>query len=85
MTCAIKWSPIALKELRKLDHSVSERIVRKITVEVVPRPETFIESLVGEDFFKIRVGDYRLFVDFSRNPDILVVRSIRHRSVAYLK
>ena len=42
-----------------------------------------MEGVVGVDFSKIRVGDYRLFVDSDRKEDILVIRALRHRRHAY--
>ncbi len=43
----------------------------------------YLEPLKGHDFYKIRVGDYRLFVDYYPEKDRLIVRMIEHRSRAY--
>ena len=45
----------------------------------------FLETLVNLDGYKIRVGDYRLFVDYYEDKDHLVIRTIRHRRDAYKK
>ena len=37
-------------------------------------PSRFIKGLVDKDFGKIRVGDYRLFVDLFLKEDILTSR-----------
>lgn len=80
----IKWDNKARKFLRKLPHEVASRIFRK-TRSVKADIRRYLETLVGKDIYKIRVGDYRLFVDYYPNKDLVYVRSIRHRKNAYKK
>ncbi len=54
-------------------------------IEVRENVERYLEPLVNLKGSKIRVGDYRLFVDYYKNKDLLVIRSIRHRRDAYKK
>jgi len=35
------------------------------------------------NLYKIRIGDYRLFVDYYKDKDEMIIRSIRHRKNAY--
>ena len=61
---SIEWDPKARKLLRKLPRDIAARIYRKIDEEVKEDVTRFLETLVGIDGYKIRVGDYRLFVDY---------------------
>jgi len=78
----IEWSKNAVNFLEKLDKEDSERIVKKIN-EIKENPIRFIRGLINKDFGKIRIGDYRLFVDFIIKEDKLIIRSIKHRKNAY--
>lgn len=80
----IEWSRTALNSLEKLDKKDVERIVRKIN-EIKDSPLRFIKGLVNKDFSKIRIGDYRIFVDFVIEEDRLIIHSIKHRKNAYKK
>lgn len=84
MTSVI-WDPKARDFLRKLEKAAAKRIFEKIDLEVSVEPTRFLESLSGLDFYKIRIGDYRIFADYSKGDDILTIRSIRHRKDAYKK
>ena len=78
----IKWSKSSLDFLDKLDKKDSIRIVKKIN-EIKENPFRFIKGLINNDFGKIRVGDYRLFMDFIIKENKLIIRSIKHRKNAY--
>ncbi|MFB6246240.1 MAG: type II toxin-antitoxin system RelE/ParE family toxin [Candidatus Pacearchaeota archaeon] len=79
---SIKWDKKARKFLRKLPNEISSRIFEK-TKEVKKDVRRYLETLVGRDFYKIRIGNYRLFVDYYPEEDLLYVRAIRHRKNAY--
>ena len=79
----IEWDQKTRDFLRKLPRELSCRIFTKIDTQVRLNVERHLETLVGKDYYKIRVGDYRLFVDYSKEKDILVIRTIHHRKDAY--
>ena len=79
----IEWDPKARDFLRKLHRDVAERIFTKFEKEIKPNVERHLETLANVEGYKIRVGDYRLFVDYYHNKDLLIVRAIRHRKDAY--
>ena len=81
----IVWDEKARDFLRKLPKDISRRIFDKIENEVKNNVLHYLETLVNKDFYKIRVGDYRLFADYYRDKDLLVIRTIRHRKDAYKK
>ena len=78
----VEWAKNSLDFLDKLDKKDSERIVKKIN-EIKGNPLRFIRGLINKDFGKIKIGDYRLFVDFIIKEDRLIIRSIKHRRNAY--
>ena len=83
MSVIIKWDEKARDFLRKLPSNVSRRIFDKVDNEIKNNVERFLETLAGKDFYKIRIGDYRLFVDYYKKENLLVIRTIRHRKNAY--
>ncbi len=80
----VKWNKNSLDFLDKLDKKDAERIVRKID-QIKENPLRYIRGLINNDFGKIRIGDYRVFVDFLIKENILIIRSIKHRKNAYKK
>jgi len=53
--------------------------------EIKENVKRYLESLADTEGHKIRVGDYRLFVDYYEDKDQLVIRAVRHRKDAYKK
>lgn len=84
MSLKIIWFENAINFLEKLDEHLAERITKKID-EIKLNPEKYIFSLVNKNYSKIRVGVYRLFVNYSEEKNELVIRSIKHRKNAYKK
>ncbi|MBI1936040.1 type II toxin-antitoxin system RelE/ParE family toxin [Candidatus Woesearchaeota archaeon] len=82
MSFEIIVHPKAAKILEKLPKIISDRIIRKLE-EVKEDPRRYAEKLVESDDYKIRAGDYRIFVGVTHNPDTLEVYSIKHRKEAY--
>ena len=84
MAFEVIWDPKSLKVLDKLPEEDSSRIVKKVDV-AKEDPKRYAERLVGEEGYKIRVGDYRVFVDVYYDTNMIKVRAIRHRREAYKK
>ena len=84
MNYQISYEKRALIELRKLDKFLAKRIVKKI-VGIIDNPKRYLLQLINIDSYKLRVGDYRIFVDYSENDKKLIIRSIKHRKNAYNK
>ena len=79
----IDWDEKARDFLRKLPKEISKRIFRKVDTEIKNNVERYLETLVNLPGYKIRIGEYRLFVDYYKYEDLLIIRAIRHRSDAY--
>ena len=76
--------PKASKALEKLPKDIANRIKEKLD-ESQHDPMRYTERLVGIDGFKIRAGDYRIFVGINFNKNTLEAYSIKHRREAYKK
>lgn len=68
--------------LRKLDDINRKRILKKLK-EIDENPKRYMFTLINKSNFKIRVGNYRLFVDYYEKDNKLIIRSIKHRKNAY--
>ena len=80
----IEFSDKALRFFEKLPINDQNRI-GSVLERVKIRPQDFVEKLVGEEGYKLRVGDYRLFLDI-RNQDLIIfVIEIGYRKNVYKK
>jgi mRNA interferase RelE/StbE len=82
MTFEIRWDGKALESLRKLDKSVSKRIVQKVD-ELKLGPKRYLEALKETHGYKLRVGDYRVIVDVDWGARIIFVLLVGHRKKIY--
>jgi mRNA interferase RelE/StbE len=78
MSYKLKWSKLALENLRKLPHNIVQRILNKLD-EIKENPAHFIKGLTEIKYNKIRIGDYRILVDLLENEKIIAVRDLGHR------
>jgi len=78
----IEFSDVALKFFNKLDKSVQERI-GSVFERIKIRPQDFVEKLVGYPGYKLRVGDYRLFLDIFQDKLSIYIIEIGHRKNVY--
>ena len=78
----ILFSDKALKQLEKLEKKIQERIIKSLE-RIRIRPETYITKLVGEQGYKLRVGDYRIILDLDQGKLIILVVKIGHRRNVY--
>lgn len=82
MVFQVIFSPKAEQDLKKLDWLVQDRII-KVLERIKIRPESFVEKLVGMEGYKLRVGDYRLYLDIQNDKLIILVLKVGHRRKFY--
>jgi mRNA interferase RelE/StbE len=85
MTYVVEFAPPARRQLKKLDHSVQKRILRRVErLENQPRPRT-AEKLKGttKPLFRVREGNYRIIYTIEDDRLIVLVVRIGHRSEVY--
>ena len=72
----------AIDFLEKLPKDARDRIFRKV-ISAKENPFHFFESLEGNDFYKMRVGDYRVIADIDNNRITVIL--VGHRKNIYEK
>ena len=78
----IIFSEKAEKQLKKLEKDIQSRII-SVLERIRIRPESYIERLVGEQVYKLRVGDYRVIMDLDKNRLIILILKVGHRKNVY--
>ena len=76
------FSDLALKQLGKLDAEVRKRIITTIE-RIRIRPDAYLKKLVGDEGYRLRVGDYRVILDLDKEKLIVLVLRIGHRKNVY--
>ncbi len=85
MSFAVKVTPAAQKQIRKLDPQVALRIRRFLegTLQGIENPRVLGTPLVGQDFWRYRVGEYRILVNIQDAELIILVVALAHRREVY--
>ena len=72
----------AIKDLRKIDHEVRNRLHDKIhSLSNFPDVANIKKLSNFEPAYRLRVGDYRILVDV--NEDIIYIGRVLHRKDSY--
>jgi len=84
----IEFEAAALKELARLDSQTARRILRFLKDRLAPvsDPRSLGQALKGErfgEFWKYRVGDYRVIARIEDRRLVILVIRIGHRSAVY--
>ncbi|MBP1988380.1 type II toxin-antitoxin system RelE family toxin [Halolamina salifodinae] len=78
----VEYTEQALDHLDALDPQVADRVLNKVD-EATEWTDHRLEPLSGYPDYKLRVGDYRVIVDWDRGNDVLVVEAVGHRRNGY--
>ena len=84
MNFQVKFSKKATKYIRNLDKNTFNRIKKKFN-ELLENPFRYLEHYEKEDFYKLRIGDYRALIDVDFENKILWVRVFDKRGRVYKK
>lgn len=88
MSWVVEFDPAAARELRKLDPQVAKRIVAFLRERLAPLddPRSIGEPLRGDklgEYWKYRLGDYRVVSRIVDRRLLIVVVRIGHRREVY--
>ena len=87
MTYHLKIEKRAIKEMKILSQDVQKRIKDKIRSNLIEDPfptgDNDIKRIKGSKFYRLRIGEYRVFFDIDPEEKQVFILSIRHRSKAY--
>ena len=88
MVWQIEFEAAAQKELARLDRQTARRILRFLRERLAPidDPRSLGQALKGErfgEFWKYRVGDYRVIARIEDQQLVILVIRIGHRGAVY--
>ena len=87
MVWTINYSDRALKSLRKMDKQNARRIVDflRLRIAVAADPRQSGKPLKGElgEFWRYRVGDYRVLCEIRDDELVILAATIGHRREVY--
>jgi len=74
----------AIKQLNKLPTNIKERIEAQILdLAIEPRPDGVKKLKGDENYYRIRVGDYRIIYEIYDEILLITVVRVGHRSKIY--
>ena len=81
----VQLRPGAVDALKKLDRKVGQRILDKLKWLAAHTKEVRHETLSAhlQDFYKLRVGDYRVIYTLERTEKLIDVYFMGHRREVY--
>ena len=82
MTYEIIYSQDAVNDLKKLSKEIQRRVLSALERCRI-RPYPHIKKLVGNPYFRLRVGDYRVILDIQESRLVIFVIEIDHRKKIY--
>lgn len=87
MTYKLTFSEVAVKQLKKLDKSVTKKILAYLTDKVAKQrqPDNYGKALKGDlsGLWRYRVGDYRIICDINGKELTILVLRLGHRKHIY--
>jgi len=82
MIYSVGFTRKADKQFSKLDKTTKERIIAVI-YRCRIRPYDHVERLIGSDYFKLKVGKYRILLDIDNKKLTFFVIEVGHRKNIY--
>jgi mRNA interferase RelE/StbE len=84
MTYRIALSPMAARQLRKLDAQVRRRVQAALDLLAEqPRPPAATRLVGGAGGWRVRTGDYRIVYEIEEDRLLILVLRIGHRREVY--
>lgn len=84
MTYEIIFTDKVLKQFKKLEHDLQERIIKSLE-RIRIRPEAYVTKIVGDPGYRLRVGNYRILLDIDKEKLLILILKIGHRKSIYKK
>ncbi len=82
MVSKVLFHPKAASSLNKLDSSIRQR-VKDVLEELKESPERKGDQLRPSDYWRVRIGDYRVIFRIERHDNLVLVLFVGHRSKVY--
>ena len=76
--------PSVEKDLRALHPTIRARVLERIAqLQGEPLPRQAVKLAGGEQWYRIRVGDYRIVYGVARDAMQITIHYVRHRREVY--
>lgn len=87
MSYTIRFTPKAAKQVRKLDSAAARRIRGFLEQKLsqLDNPRLLGKKLVNEEFWRYRVGDYRILTSIDDDQVLILIVEVAHRREVYTK
>lgn len=87
MSYTIRFTPTAAKQVRKLDSATAKRIRDFLEQKLsqLDNPRQLGKKLVNEEFWRYRVGDYRILTNIDDDQILILIVEVAHRREVYNK
>lgn len=83
MTYSIVYTELAQKQLKKIPKADAVRIVKKIqTFANDPRPHNYKKLEYHTEYFRFRIGNYRVIYQIADSELIVTIIEVRRRNEA---
>lgn len=81
----VGFTPVGVDDLKRLDASIAQRVLRKLRWLAENLDNTKPEALTGQwsGIFKLNIGDYRMLYTFNKTTQHIIVHFVKHRSEVY--
>ncbi|WP_042298980.1 type II toxin-antitoxin system RelE family toxin [Paraburkholderia kururiensis] len=77
---SIRWSPKAMKQVRKLDRKDGATITKAVDVLVAFPNCSNIKALTNHEYgYRLRVGNYRVFFNYDGAVHVVSVEEVKKR------
>lgn len=84
MVYELIYTEKAKKQLKKFDKDLQKRVIYSLERSRI-RPYSHVKKLVGNPYYRLRVGELRIIVDIKDNKLHIMVLEINHRKKIYKK
>ncbi len=87
MSYTIRFTPNAAKQVRKLDAVAAKRIREFLEKKLLQlqNPRQLGKKLVSEEFWRYRVGDYRILTYIDDDQILILIVEVAHRREVYAR
>lgn len=85
MSYTVQITPAAQKQIKKLAPPAARRIRSFLedTLQGIANPRVLGKPLINQDFWRYRVGDYRLLASIQDGQLLILVVAVAHRREIY--
>lgn len=84
MSYVIELDPKVERYLNKLQKDISLRIIKKLK-QIKENPFHYLEHYESDNYYKLRIGDYRALIEVDNQNEVLFVRVLDKRNRIYKK